>query len=510
MQMKSVAVPSMEKKTTEQQIQSLLEYMIQIQKQVDYALKNLGVDNFNTTEAAQVFGQAAAAEKVVTLEQFTTRLKQTSSQILALASYKNAVFVQATEPTGTTETPLRDGDVWFDSANGYKIYTYKTNAWVAGITEGLKSSFIDIQNNIIKVYSGGSVDFQTDDFIVRNAAGYNMLSVTSQDSATGEQGGRVKLGDVNNPVAFDETFVLPVENGGTGKTSGSVHRITSLPASTLGSDGDVAIVYNGASTGFTDITPSVGSPLTGPHFGMTREWNDTAVTGYLSTGNLGASGNNYGAYFAFQTPTIALSSLTLQFRAGKYLNGTWYGWNNGLPLTVGVFSSTSGGLVGSATIIPPNSMGDMSVSIVFGTPLTANTIYYIAIYDTSTSANKSRAIVEISGMVIPGSSSASIEGIYIKSAGVWKPCDFGLNASLSDHMGDTENPHSVTYQQAGAAASSHTHSGYVPTSRTVNGKALSDDVTLDASDVSAQAPIAYGTSAPSSPFTGQVWLKPKA
>ena len=121
MQMKSVAVPSMEKKTSEQQIQSLLEYMIQIQKQVDYALKNLGVDNFNTTEAAQVFGQAAAAEKVVTLEQFTTRLKQTSSQILALASYKNAVFVQATEPTGTTETPLRDGDVWFDSANGYKI-----------------------------------------------------------------------------------------------------------------------------------------------------------------------------------------------------------------------------------------------------------------------------------------------------------------------------------------------------------------------------------------------------
>jgi len=39
----------------------------------------------------------------------------------------------------------------------------------------------------------------------------------------------------------------------------------------------------------------------------------------------------------------------------------------------------------------------------------------------------------------------------------------------------------------GAAAYSHTHSGYVPTTRTVNDKALSADVTLTASDVGAAA-----------------------
>lgn len=39
----------------------------------------------------------------------------------------------------------------------------------------------------------------------------------------------------------------------------------------------------------------------------------------------------------------------------------------------------------------------------------------------------------------------------------------------------------------GAAASSHTHDGYVPTTRKVNSKALSADVTLTASDVGAAA-----------------------
>lgn len=42
-----------------------------------------------------------------------------------------------------------------------------------------------------------------------------------------------------------------------------------------------------------------------------------------------------------------------------------------------------------------------------------------------------------------------------------------------------------TYSEVGAAASSHTHSGYVPTSRTVNGYALSSNVSLDYSDVGA-------------------------
>ena len=50
-----------------------------------------------------------------------------------------------------------------------------------------------------------------------------------------------------------------------------------------------------------------------------------------------------------------------------------------------------------------------------------------------------------------------------------------LNDLVSTHMADTENPHEVTAEQTGA----------VPTTRKVNSKALSSDITLSASDVGA-------------------------
>jgi len=45
----------------------------------------------------------------------------------------------------------------------------------------------------------------------------------------------------------------------------------------------------------------------------------------------------------------------------------------------------------------------------------------------------------------------------------------------------------ITPEDIGAATSGHTHSNYVPTSRTVNGKALSSNISLSASDVGAAA-----------------------
>ena len=46
---------------------------------------------------------------------------------------------------------------------------------------------------------------------------------------------------------------------------------------------------------------------------------------------------------------------------------------------------------------------------------------------------------------------------------------------------------SYTYSEVGAAASSHTHSNYVPTSRKINGYSLSSNITLTYSDVGAAA-----------------------
>lgn len=63
--------------------------------------------------------------------------------------------------------------------------------------------------------------------------------------------------------------------------------------------------------------------------------------------------------------------------------------------------------------------------------------------------------------------------------------------NLNTHASNTNNPHNVTAEQVGARPASWTPSaaevGAVPTSRTVNGKALSADISLSAADVGAAA-----------------------
>lgn len=58
-----------------------------------------------------------------------------------------------------------------------------------------------------------------------------------------------------------------------------------------------------------------------------------------------------------------------------------------------------------------------------------------------------------------------------------KKAGIDAQADIDAHIDDSENPHGVTVSQIGA----------VPTSRTVNGKALSANITLSASDVKADA-----------------------
>lgn len=64
-------------------------------------------------------------------------------------------------------------------------------------------------------------------------------------------------------------------------------------------------------------------------------------------------------------------------------------------------------------------------------------------------------------------------------------------ADISEHLSSRSNPHKVTAAQIGAAAFNHTHEAsdfnVVPLTRKVNGKALSADITLNASDVGARA-----------------------
>lgn len=78
------------------------------------------------------------------------------------------------------------------------------------------------------------------------------------------------------------------------------------------------------------------------------------------------------------------------------------------------------------------------------------------------------------------------------TAGTADKVGHGLTVSLNGTAqtkfdGSADVAFDITPAAIGAATSSHTHAEYVPTTRTVNGKALSTDITLTAADVNADA-----------------------
>lgn len=72
------------------------------------------------------------------------------------------------------------------------------------------------------------------------------------------------------------------------------------------------------------------------------------------------------------------------------------------------------------------------------------------------------------------------------------------SATIASHISNTGNPHNTTASQVGAYTASQVDAiagGLVPTTRTVNGKALSANITLSASDVPESADKRYQTDA---------------
>ena len=392
---------------------------------------------------------------------------------------KTTTFAQDSIPTSTAI-----GDIWVDTNDSNKTYraasigatTIAAGQWVLYRVQSgsVITSSVEITGAGIDINSSGYVHNQTDDFQIKNAAGQNMLRITDEDTGTGEPGARLKLGDTGYPVDLDDDTVWQPKNGGTGYTSGQIHRVTSVPSDSLGIDGDVAVRYAGSGATFTDITPSLGSYETADRFGITRVWNYERISGYRRVGNTTSARG--GCYWSFETPAAGLNAMSFNFSSVKYIAPDWYGWNLNLPLTVAVYSGTgSSTILASGTFIPDKDPQENSISLVFSTPLTGATTYYVAIYDPSSSYNMSAAIIQASSVLIPGDSSAASVGIYVKVGGVWVEITAAVLALLADHTGDDENPHEVTAAQTGA----------VPTSRTVNSKALSSNITLDAGDVGA-------------------------
>jgi len=293
----------------------------------------------------------------------------------------------------------------------------------AAVASALKTDFIQIMNDLVKIVSGGRVDIQTNDFALKNADGRNLLAVTSADDAAGDPGGQIELGEDGFPVKFAPSFILPPENGGTGYNFGQTHRLSVPPMDAFGSDGDAAIYYNGASDRFGDILPSLGGAGTSTMFGVARTWNDQSVSGgYGQIGNNSpANGGMYGCWWSFRTPAnVNLHGVTLRLRTCKIIGGQWYGWNVQNPVTIGLYASTaSAAPLATAHLTPANTLAEQAVSLEPSARLAADTTYYIAIFDPADALNKSRGFVALSGVVIPGQTGTATEGMFVKSNGRW-------------------------------------------------------------------------------------------
>lgn len=335
----------------------------------------------------------------------------------------------------------------------------------AAIASALKTDYIQIMNDLVKIVSGGQVDIQTNRFALKNADGRNLLAVTSADEATGNPGGQIELGEDGFPVKFAPSFILPPESGGTGYNFGQTHRLSVPPMDSMGTDGDAAIYYNGSSDQYGDILPALGAAGTDSRFGMTRTWNDQSVAaGYGQIGNGTASGGLYGCWWSVTTPSVSLTSITLRLRTCKIVNGVWHGWNVPNPVTVGLFASPSDAQpLSTAQLVPSNLLAEQAVSLETRTPLSPSTTYYLAVYDPSPALNKSQAFVLLSGVLIPGQTGAATEGMYVKSNGHWVSMLEGfkiragtVTASSAGagitYEGFSEPPHIVAcYAQEGGA-----------------------------------------------------------
>ena len=303
-------------------------------------------------------------------------------------------------------------------------------------------SFIDIRNNVFTAYGGSNVNimsggalnlnaganfyckagsvanFVTDDFVLQNADGRNLMTVSSIEGKEGQ----IFLGDEGFPVNFAGDFILPVANGGTGYNFGQVHRLTGSPPAGLGEDGDLAIKYASSSGAYSAFTPIITNAVTKPgsaaeHGGMTRYWNDhygvdnAIPQGYWAVGN--DNGYCYGIYGQFTSPSDPVSgAITIELTGYKY-------YNNSAGLTAYIVDSNET-VIGTASVL----FAYRSAGTVTGTfssiSLAANTVYSVLICDPSgTRGNTSKAYVEMGTVTFPAYSGSSACGLYIKSAGNW-------------------------------------------------------------------------------------------
>lgn len=286
------------------------------------------------------------------------------------------------------------------------------------LTAGSGSTVNILSGGNLYCRAGSVANFVTDDFVIQNSNGDNLMTVSSVEGTEGQ----VFLGDEGFPVNFAGGFILPVANGGTGYSSGQVHRTTGTPSSGLGADGDLAIRYASSSGAYSAFTPSVtaassksGSVAT--HGGMQRYWNNSYAVDNAIPQNHWAAGNDngyaYGIYAEFTSPTDPVSgAITLEMTGYKY-------YQNNNILTCYIIDS-SNNILASGTISFAYRSSGVAQCTFSSVSLAASTTYYLLVCDVSAqTGNTSKSYISMGSITFPAYSGSTSCGLYIKSAGSW-------------------------------------------------------------------------------------------
>lgn len=278
-----------------------------------------------------------------------------------------------------------------------------------------------------------------------NASSATTLQTARTISLTGDVTGSVAFsgsGDVSIAATVVDNShshsYLPLTGGtvtGTVKVNGTINGTAVTQSATDGTAGKLlkvadfgigGVAANLAALGDWDGVRSLGSG-----FYMGNGLANAPTTGWLIGRWECNAGGVYGRLTLSQFTSATASSQRSWFRT--LVNGTWSAWRENYTEGSTINATTATRLQTARAINGTNFNGSAAITTAnWGTART------ITIGNTGKSVNGSAAV-------------------------------------------------SWTLAEIGAAATSHTHSAYVPTSRTINGNALTANITLDAADVGAAA-----------------------
>lgn len=94
MQMKGIAIPDLKGKTYDQKIQALLECLVQQQKQIDFAMKNIGTDNMEKSVADvlnQAVGNPSGLNNTISNDAASSSIKQLAESIKLMVSKSGVI-----------------------------------------------------------------------------------------------------------------------------------------------------------------------------------------------------------------------------------------------------------------------------------------------------------------------------------------------------------------------------------------------------------------------------------